>query len=343
MESTGKLSFTNNYNYVPASFWYHFSAASGVELDAFKNPEIIEGNILGTKKLVETTSPDFVKLMSDGLFHYEFNYQDADDKRVVYANLSPIADNHPWLIKTADLVRRQKQVIGERASFYNVFSPTTLLKWALVKNPDGHYDKSKADEKLADIILTDSENVRQALEVITLDVIKQVKAAVNAGANGIYYSTQVIQDTRLGHADFDEFVAATDKQVLKAANQLSDTNILHICGNGGARNAISWFENYPASIVNWSVDTEDISLDEGKEIFPGKIVLGGFGNTAKDVLYRGTQSEIQQFAKRLVQEAGADNLIIGANCTVPRDIDPQHLQWAIEAVRKESEGLKSYE
>ncbi|WP_273714880.1 hypothetical protein [Leuconostoc mesenteroides] len=113
MESTGKLSFTNNYNYVPASFWYHFSAASGVELDAFKNPEIIEGNILGTKKLVETTSPDFVKLMSDGLFHYEFNYQDADDKRVVYANLSPIADNHPWLIKAADLVRRQKQVIGE--------------------------------------------------------------------------------------------------------------------------------------------------------------------------------------------------------------------------------------
>lgn len=38
-----------------------------------------------------------------------------------------------------------------------------------------------------------------------------------------------------------------------------------------------------------------------------------------------------------------DNLIIGANCTVPRDIDPQHLQWAIEAVQKESEGLKSYE
>ncbi|MGL5887279.1 MAG: uroporphyrinogen decarboxylase family protein [Leuconostoc suionicum] len=343
MAKENQDNFSKRFNHIPVSFWYHFSAASGVDLDAFKNPEIIEGNILGTKKLVETTSPDFVKLMSDGLFHYEFNHQDADDKRVVYANLSPIADNHPWLIKTADLVRRQKQVIGERASFYNVFSPTTLLKWALVRNPDGHYDKSKADEKLADIILTNSENVRQALEVITLDVIKQVKAAVNAGADGIYYSTQVIQDTRLGHADFAEFVSATDKQVLKAANQLSDTNILHICGNGGARNEISWFEDYPASIVNWSVDTEDISLHEGKEIFPGKIVLGGFGNTAKDVLYRGTQSEIQQFAKHLVQEAGAENLIIGANCTVPRDIDLQHLQWAIEAVQKESEGLKSYE
>ncbi|TYC46107.1 uroporphyrinogen decarboxylase family protein [Leuconostoc litchii] len=343
MVNTKKEIFTNHYNHVPVSFWYHFSASSGVDLDAFQDPEIIDRTIAGTKKLVDTISPDFVKLMSDGLFHYKFRKKNTSNTRTVYDNLLPITDDNPWLIKTAELIRKQKKVIGERASFYNIFSPTTLLKWALVKNDNGYYDKQKADQKIADAILNDSENVSQALQVITLDVIKQIETAISAGADGIYYSTQVIQDARLGQKDFDEFVAKTDQQVLKAAHELAATNILHICGNGGARNNIHWFKDYPVEIINWSVDEEGISLREGKKLFPNKIVLGGFGNTDKDILYQGTQTEIQQFVKHLVQDTGQDNLIIGANCTVPRDIDNSHLKWAIQAVQEESEKVSFHE
>lgn len=321
-------------NRVLASFWYHFSDTSGVDLDAFKDPEILDRNVAGTKHLVETVAPDFVKLMSEGLFHYQFNHKRDVQPKNIYQNLAPIDDNHPWLVKTGELVARQKQVIGDHLSFYNIFSPTTLLKWALVKQSDGLHDKAHADEALADAILIDRDEVKRALQVIAADVIKQVKVAIDSGADGIYYSTQTIQDERLNETDFEQFVAKTDQQVLLAANNIADTNILHICGNGGARNPLDWFKDYPAAVVNWSTDIEGVSLKEGKQIFKDRIVLGGFGNTKKDILYTGSQSDIQQYVTDLIRDSGKNNIIIGANCTVPRDIDLAHLTWAIQAVKK---------
>lgn len=84
------------------------------------------------------------------------------------------------------------------------------------------------------------------MAVITQDVIKQATVAITAGADGIYYSTQAIQDDRLDHHDFKELVEKYDRQIIRAANQLSDTNILHICGNGGAY--IAYFRGIPLVI-----------------------------------------------------------------------------------------------
>lgn len=209
----------------------------------------------------------------------------------------------------------------------------TLLKWALSKGPDGKHNKQTANQLLADAIVSDRTEVDHALAVITQDVIKQATVAIQAGADGIYYSTQVIQDDRLGHQDFVDIVEKYDRQIIRAANELSDTNILHICGNGGARNPLAWFKNYENAVINWATDNEQVSLRTGQQIFTGKVVLGGLGNTVNDVLYRGNRLAITAAVQRLVEEAGSDKVIIGANCKVPRDIDIQHLQWAVQAAR----------
>ncbi|KAA8371441.1 uroporphyrinogen III decarboxylase [Leuconostoc carnosum] len=321
---------------VPISFWYHFSAVSGVDLDGIKQPEIIDNNVLGTKKLVEVLSPDFVKLMSDGLFNYDFNHTSSDKKETIYEDIIPIDENHPWLTKTFELVTRQKQVIGDRLSFYNIFSPTTLLKWALVKNEDGSHNKADADQAMAEAILYDPDGVESALQVIAQDVAKQVEVAIRAGADGIYYSTQVIQDDRLSQVDFKKFVARTDREVLKAADQIKAINILHICGNGEARNSLEWFKDYEVDVVNWSTNIEHVSLKKGKEIFLNQVVLGGFGNTKDDVLYNGTKLEIEEYTAQLLSDSGEENIILGANCTVPRDIETEQLQWAIATVKNQT-------
>lgn len=320
----------NKQGVVPISFWHHFSAASGIDLDGYQHPEIMTDNVAKTKKFVEQVHPDFVKLMSDGLFNYAFN-QPIDHPTSIYDGIVPIPDNHPWLTETAKLVAGQKKVIGDRLGFYNVFSPVTLLKWALSKGPDGKHNKKTANKLLADAIISDRPKVTQALAVITQDVIKQATVAIDAGADGIYYSTQAIQDDRLDHHDFQELVEKYDRQIIRAVNQLSDTNILHICGNGGARNPLVWFKNYENAVINWSTDVEDISLQTGKQLFKGKVVLGGLGNTTKDVLYQGSRLAITAAIQKIITEAGTDNVIIGANCTVPRDIDIKHLQWAVQA------------
>ncbi|MCD5423934.1 uroporphyrinogen decarboxylase family protein [Limosilactobacillus fermentum] len=315
---------------VPVSFWHHFSAASGIDLDGYQHPEILIDNVKKTRAFVEDFDPDFVKLMSDGLFNYDFNQPTAKPTSI-YDGIEPISDQHEWIVKTRELVSAQKEQIGDKLGFYNVFSPTTLLKWALTKEPDGTHDKATADGLLADAIVNDRQRVKDALDVITQDVIKQATTAIEAGADGIYYSTQAIQDERIDQELFQEFVATNDQRVFDAVNELSDTNILHICGNRGSRNPLEWYQDYHAAVVNWATDVENTSLEQGKQIFKGKVVLGGLGNTANDVLYKGTKEEITQAVRNLIEGTANENVLIGANCTVPRDININHLDWAVQA------------
>lgn len=318
---------------VPVSFWHHFSAQSGIDLDGYKHPDIMVNNVAKTKEFVEQIKPDFVKLMSDGLFNYDFN-QPVDHPKTIYEGIQPIPDDHVWLTETAKLVHNQKQVIGDRLGFYNIFSPTTVLKWALSKKPDGKHDKTTADRLLADAIVNDRESVKKALAVITQDVTKQAETAIKAGADGIYYSTQAIQDPRIDHDLFKEFVEENDRKIIRDVNKLSDTNILHICGNGGAHSDLHWFKDYENSVINWATDVEKTPLEEGKKIFQGKAVLGGLGNTVNDVLYKGDKERITKAVQEIIKNAGTDKVIIGANCTVPRDIDVNHLAWAVQAAQE---------
>ena len=76
---------------------------------------------------------------------------------------------------------------------------------------------------------------------------------------------------------------------------------------------------------------EEVPLEEGRKLFPNSSVLGGFGNLAASVIYKGTKDEIQAETRRIIAKAGTKGVILGADCTVPRDTDWQHFAWVREA------------
>ncbi len=75
-------------------------------------------------------------------------------------------------------------------------------------------------------------------------------------------------------------------------------------------------------------------LGEGKKLFSGRVMRGGFNNSRNGILYSGDKEEIQAYVRDLISEAGTKGVILGADCTVPRDIPYEHLNWAIEAAHK---------
>lgn len=79
---------------------------------------------------------------------------------------------------------------------------------------------------------------------------------------------------------------------------------------------------------------EGVTLQQGQQIFKDKVVLGGFGNTTDDVLYNGSKDEIEATVQGLLSNVDKKRVIIGADCTVPRDIPVDHLKWAIAAVHE---------
>ncbi|MFT8362258.1 MAG: uroporphyrinogen decarboxylase family protein [Sporolactobacillus sp.] len=317
-----------NNKVTPVSFWRHFAPDEFV--DALSEPSVVQTNIEGLRKYVQDVHPDFVKLMTDGYFQYPMlKVADIHDSSSLQ-QLENLPEDHPWLTGQAELVKKQIAVVEGRVTFYNVFSPLTVLKWALI----GYHsaDLAQADRLLADLYEQDPDGLKEVLLKIGADVKKQIKIATDNGADGIYYSTQSIQDSRTDNKTFfKEIQEVVDLDVIEQINSCSDLNILHICGFAGATNHLEWFKDYPLQIINWATHVDKCSLSEGKKLFAGKVVLGGFGNTDEDILYAGTKQQIQEEVKRIIEDAGKEGVIIGADCTILRDTPVEHLLWAEDA------------
>lgn len=309
---------------VPVGFWFHYAADE--LLSAYDHPEYREQNIKGHKHFVESFKPDFVKLMSDGYF-FEPKTSALLKEAATAADLKklqPVNADDPWIRDQVSLVKELVQSFGsEVATFYNIFAPATAFKWSV-----------GGDKKLAAFIKEDKEAVIYALSVIAENTARVAQAVIReGGADGIYLSVQTIQDAGIGPDLYAEVIAPAELSVLTAANAAGGTNILHICGYEGARNNLSLFKNYPAKVINFASAVEGVSLAQGKALFGGKAVIGGFANTAKGLLYSGTKEQIQEETRRLLKDAGRTGVILGADCTVPKDIDFARFEWVREAAK----------
>lgn len=313
---------------VPASFWRHF--ADNEFTNAFQEPSVINTNLQGHRDYLQRVDVDFVKTMLDGYFPYPFNGVDDPNYLQSLAKIQPLSDDDPWITQQADLARKQKALVGDKPIFVTMFSPMYLFKWALIK----HYvdPLSLADHRFADLYEKDPALVKHVLTVIGQDLGKVAQAVMKTGIDGIYYSTQSVQDDRLNNSHFfTQVMEPTDQLVQKEINAVSSLNILHICGFDGAYNHLDWFRDYPLQVINWATKTDGYSLAKGQKLFGGRPVLGGLDNSTKGVLYSGNRQQITDAVHNLLDEAGAHGVIIGADCTVPRDINYDHLRWAIEA------------
>lgn len=327
-ETVLKALHNETVDQVPASFWRHF--ADNEFTNAATTPSVLTTNLNGHRDYYQAVDVDFAKTMLDGYFPYPFHGVNDPKNITDLHNLRPIANDDPWLTGQVALAEKQKQIAGSRPTFVTMFSPLFLLKWALIE----HYQEPLllADKRFADMYEEDPQLVLHVLKVISDDQKKVAKALMTTSIDGIYYSTQEIQDERTSTPKFfEEVMEPTDIDVQNAINAVSPLNILHICGFDGADNHLDWFVNYPLQVINWATETDGYSLAAGKKLFGDRPVMGGLDNSTKGFLYSGTKQQIQDKIHALIAETGNQGVLLGADCTVPRDIDYDHLHWAIEA------------
>ena len=310
---------------VPVGFWHHFTNEDEW-LVGFGNQAIIEKNLAGHQAFLAEVEPDFIKLMSDGYFAYPNERLKKVQSIKDLADIEPLGADHPWISEQVELVQKIRASFTEDlVAIYNIFAPVTYFKWLVGKVAGG-------DDIIADFLVEDAVLTKRVLDVIAQDIAALTERIIKeAGADGIYLSVQSIQDARVSAEDYKAFIAPSELAVLEAANAAGGVNILHICGYEGARNDVHLFTDYPAQVINWAVGPEGISLAEGRKLFGGRTVLGGFENGKDGLLYTGSQAAIQDETKRLIAEAGKEALIIGADCTIPSDIEAERIQWVRQA------------
>jgi uroporphyrinogen decarboxylase len=299
---------------VPVGFWFHFLPNEVMD-DALEKPELAKKNIDGHKAFIDAFHPDFVKIMSDGYFHYPIGKADLN-------NIQVCDKNSTWVKAQVELVKSVVSLQKDMAYFYNVFSPLGSLLHFL------------GDEIFYRYLAQEPEAVCKALNDISLGLLALAEQVIRAGgADGVYFSVSNPDREKLPDTHYIKYIAPSEMLFLKEIEKISENNILHICGYGGKRNNLELYKDYSAKAVNWAVNVEKVGLADGKKLFGGRAVIGGFANTPGSLIHRGSQEEISAFARGLVEETGSTGLAIGADCTVPGDTPLEHFEWVRRAVQ----------
>ena len=297
----------------PVGFWFHFSdeqkmgaACVQAHLDYYNHVDV-----------------DLAKIMCDGYFDYPNPLAQSVQKASDWYHLKPLGKNHPFLREQVDRAKAVKDGLkDDMCVFYNVFAPFSSIRYGT------------SDELVMAHLREDPQAVAYALGIIAEDNSTLCELLMTeAGCDGIYYCVQGGEKDRMTGETYRAYITPSDKAVLSHANKFSPYNILHCCGWAGIPNRLENWQDYPAKVINWAVFIEEMDLVRGRAFFGGKTVLGGCDNRKTGVLYTGSKAEVQSFVRKLVSSFDQDTgYMIGADCTLPADIDKKRIQWVIEAV-----------
>lgn len=303
---------------VPVGFWFHLP--EDMELDQ----ECVDAHI----DYFHRCNVDMVKIMCDGYFDYPNSIISQIKEPEDWFKMIPMGQDHPFI---TGQVKRAKEIVkrldGEACAFYNVFCPMSYLRFAT------------SDELLMNHLRQNPEAVLYAMDVIAQDAALLSELLIReAGCTGIYYCVQNAEEYRFTAEEYRKYVRPGDLKVLEHANRFSDNNILHCCGWAGDKNRVEVWQDYPAKVINWATFIEDMDLTVGKAFFGGRCVLGGFDNRPQGVLCSGTKEEVEAYTAALLEKHGTRGVVIGADCTLPRNIDLNRISWVVEAVGKYGRG-----
>ena len=306
---------------IPFSFWFHFLRDEHL-VDGVKNPEMMEANFQGHKRYINQVRPDFVKIMTDGLFRYPGIEPEKIKKVADLADIPEVAGNDPWTRANTEHASSVTALSPDLCYFYNVFSPSMLLRLLI------------GEEMYFKLYHEDAQKFAESLTVMGQGIAGMTKRVLHeSGVDGIYYCVQNPNIHLMSDQEYAKWIRPSDLITLDAANSASDNNILHICGYEGRRNHLEEWVGYPSKAVNWAVAVEGVSLAEGQEIFSDRAVMGGFGNTVKDVLYTGPRWQIEDRVESIVTDAGKTGFMVAADCALPFDINWQHLVWVRDKLK----------
>ena len=303
---------------IPTGFWFHFLKDPSKFNAGLDDPAVLEENLAGARRFKDEFDPDFVKIMTDGYFFVPVTGSTLETVRPDPERLDA------YITHLVRLVSGVREIYGEDILlFLNLFAPLAVVQRAVTP--------AVTPGKPERIILKSLEEkpgaAAEAFDRVADGISAVIRELVKPGlADGIYLSVNTLGNT-IPEDLYRSFVAPSEKKVLQAAKEASPDNILHICGYLGSRNNLAVYRDYDVEAVNWAVHAEGVGLKEGKAFFGGKPVIGGFGNAKADVLYAGTKAEVEAETARILSDAGKAGVIIGADCTVPSDIDLQRLEW----------------
>jgi uroporphyrinogen decarboxylase len=306
---------------VPLAFWMH----------NFATENSASGLTAETLRLARTFDWDYLKPQSRAQCFAEMwglTYRPSTERATPYtvtrhparspadlARLRPADARAGALGEQLEALRAIRAAVGpDTPIVWTVFSPMMVVPFLLEGGRDTALELARSEPKA----------VEAALEAITETLTAYVKACVGAGADGIFYATNLATRELLRPEECRRFQRAYDRRVLDAAGS-APFNIMHVCGAGAH---FAEFADYPVAAFSWALAPGNPSLAEGHRR-TGRAVMGGI--PAKPEIGSMTPVEIGGRVSAAIMDTGARWLLLAPDCSITPDTADVLLRAARQA------------
>ena len=284
---------------------------------SFAEPHRV-GSAAATKHLeyFRYTDMDFVKIQ----YEQDYNPVDFIKKPSDWSKLKPnkLDFYEPQLVTVREIVKAAKK---DALIIMTIYSP---FMWA---------GQTSTYTTLSQASSRRSRSGKEGSNTLVESQMLFVTACIDIGVDGFYMSTQgsdsgQYKDSKI----FREYIKPADLVAMREVSSKCPFNILHVC------DYVSPYENYdavldyPGQVVNCSTHLVDKTLawKEVHSLFK-RPLMGGLDR--KGVLATGSMEQIGEEVKKVLANA-PDQFILGADCTVPGDIDWSRLKHAIAVAHR---------
>lgn len=305
---------------LPYSFWTHLP---GIDLDPEKLAET-------TYEFYRTYDVDFIKTMNNGMyaiedFGCEIDYSEVPKGGVAKVVKTPIHQAEDWYklepcsVNEGSLARELKglrllleKVKGEEVPvIFTIFSPLTIA------------NKLSGNTLRQYISQGHGEAVHQALKVITQTTCNMARAALDLGADGIFFAAQSSTYDFMSVKEYREYGVPYDLEVLGAAEK-GWMNTIHAHGTNIMFEVL---KDYPVQVFNWHAWETLPAVDEAA-LMTGKCLMGGLKRTD---ITQCDRNAIQHQIYECYRLLGGRNHILTPGCVIRYPLDNEMLAYVKQA------------
>ena len=300
---------------VPSSFSIHFG------------PDYRYGDAAVRKHLefFRDTDTDIIKIMNENLFPSNPGVKTSED----FNRIGPFTRKSEFIVHQTDLVKAILDKTGGDS-----FSVCTIhgASFSFVHTMRPQYQALEEIRRVqVGLYRENPQPYLDAKKRIAEGLSLLVQSVLEAGCDGIYYAALGAEKDMFTAEEFEVEEAPFDKLVMQTAKEMGKTVILHMCKKKLEMERYASYAPY-VDVVNWGIYENNISIEEGERIFPGKTILGGLENRS-GIIVDGSLEDIREEVHRLRREMKGKKFILGADCTLGSDLPVERIRTATEAAR----------
>lgn len=262
----------------PFTFWHHFQDSSQPALK----------HAASTLDFQRRFHLDIVKVMSD------YPYPKGTGQS--WYQLKAVASPFPEQLKALELI--SEGLAGQKYFVETIFNPWNVA------------GKLSSKDAVQQLMRENPQALLDALEAIAKSESNHAKAALEAGASGIFLAIDNAQDGILTREQYKKFSEPFDRMVLAAAAN-APLNTLHLHGDKVYLDV--FWKGWPANVINYAVESTGVSFAAARKNFQGVLMGGLHFNT----LPNSTNAEIS--AEVASARVAAPKWICAPGCSVPDD------------------------